>query len=198
MVKARPDLFAAYVGTGQVVNLTDGEALAYANVLEKARQRRDTRALEELAAIGPPPYSSMQELGVQRKWATMYELGQPIEAALFLPQLLAARVTLADVYDLARGSLASTNHFAGADMNGPMAAVDLHQLGPEFAVPMFVVQGLEDDFTPAALSREYIDYVIAPEKAFIPIERAGHMAVTEHGDEFLTIMRSRVRPLATL
>ena len=35
-------------------------------------------------------------------------------------------------------------------MTGPMTELDLRRLGPDFAVPMFVVQGLDDDFTPAA------------------------------------------------
>jgi len=196
MVKMRPDLFAAYVGTGQVVNMQEGEALAYANVLEKARQRQDTRALEDLAAIGPPPYDSLAELEVQREWASMYELDRSLVAGLILPQLVAPRITLADLYDLAGGSLASGDHFAGQDLRGPMSELNLRKLGPDFAIPMFVVQGLEDDFTPAALGRDYVDYITAPEKAFIPIEGAGHMAVTEHGDEFLAVMRERVRPLA--
>jgi pimeloyl-ACP methyl ester carboxylesterase len=62
MIKARPELFAAYVGTGQVVNTQEGEALAYANVLAKARQRRDGAAIEELERIGPPPYASIAEI----------------------------------------------------------------------------------------------------------------------------------------
>jgi pimeloyl-ACP methyl ester carboxylesterase len=196
MVKMRPDLFAAYVGTGQVVNMQEGEALAYANVLEKARQRQDAQALEDLAAIGPPPYDSIAELEAQRGWAAMYELDRSLVAGLILPQLVAPRITLADMYDLARGSLASTAHFAGPDLRGPMSELDLHKLGPEFAIPMFVVQGLEDDFTPAALGRDYVDYIRAPQQAFIPIEGAGHMAITEYSDEFLAIMRERIRPLA--
>ena len=59
MVKARPDLFAAYVGTGQVVAMQEGEAVAYASVLAKARQRDDGAALAELEAIGAPPYDAL-------------------------------------------------------------------------------------------------------------------------------------------
>jgi pimeloyl-ACP methyl ester carboxylesterase len=196
MVKARPELFAAFVGTGQVVNMQEGEALAYANVLEKARRRQDTAALRDLEAIGPPPYESLAELGVQRQWASFYELDQSLEIAFLLPQLTAPRTTLSDLYDLARGSLASTNHFAGQDMRGPMTRMDLRQLGPDFAIPMFVVQGLADDFTPAELSRAYVDYITAPEKAFIALEDAGHMALMQKDDEFLQIIRDRIRPLA--
>ena len=196
MVKARPDLFAAYVGTGQVVAMQEGEALAYANVLAKARERADADAITELEAIGPPPYGALTEISVQRKWATRYEMGLPLEAAFVLPQLAAPRTTFADIYDLALATSAAGTHFVGPTMTGPMTQIDLRRLGTEFSVPMFLVQGLEDDFTPAELSRAWLDTVTAPQKAFLPIEHAGHFALTEHGDEFVRALRESVRPLA--
>jgi pimeloyl-ACP methyl ester carboxylesterase len=197
MVKARPDLFAAYVGTGQVVAMQEGEARAYDNVLAKARQRGDAAALAELDAIGAPPYDALTDLETQRKWAALYELDRSLVAAVVLPQLFAPRTTLADLYDLARGTIASTTHFVGPDMTGPLTEIDLRRLGPDFSLPMFVVQGAEDDFTPAALSRAWVDAISAPRKEFVAIEAAGHFALTEHGREFLAVLRERVRPLAT-
>jgi pimeloyl-ACP methyl ester carboxylesterase len=41
MTHAYPSLFHAYVGTAQVVNKTDGEGIAYAQMLAKARQRNN-------------------------------------------------------------------------------------------------------------------------------------------------------------
>jgi len=196
MVKARPDLFAAYVGTGQAVAVQEGEAIAYANVLAKARQRGDSVAIAELEAIGAPPYAALEEIGTQRKWAALYELGRSLEAAILAPQLVAPRTTLADLYDLAGGTLASTTHFLGSDMTGPMSETDVRRLGLDFAVPIFVVQGVGDDFTPAELSRRWVDAITAPQKAFVPIDNAGHFALTERGNEFLRILRERVRPLA--
>lgn len=196
MVKARPDLFAAYVGTGQVVAMQEGEQVAYANVLAKARQRSDGDAVAELEAIGPPPYDALTEIATQRKWATLYELGLPLEPAFVLPQLFAPRTTLTDIYDLALATAAAGTHFVGPTMEGPMTQIDLRRLGLDYAVPVFVVQGVDDDFTPAALSRAWVDSISAPQKAFVPIESAGHFALTEHGDEFLRILREHVRPLA--
>jgi pimeloyl-ACP methyl ester carboxylesterase len=196
MANARPDLFAAYVGTGQVVAMQEGEKAAYANVLAKARQRADGGAIAELEAIGPPPYGGPAEIEIQRKWATLYELGRPLVPAFVLPQLLAPRTTLADIYDLARATLASTTHFAGPTMTGPMTEVDLRRLGLDFAVPIFVVQGDGDDFTPGELSRAWLDSLSAPQKAFVPIENAGHFALTQRSDEFLRNLRKHVRPLA--
>ena len=111
MIKARPDLFAAYVGTGQVVNMQEGEALAYSRVLEKARTRGDTDAVAELEQIGPPPYDALRELGVQRKWATAYEGYSSNVALLLADWLLAPRASLTDIYDFVTGLTQSQNHF---------------------------------------------------------------------------------------
>ena len=196
MIKTRPELFAAYVGTGQVVAMQEGEAVAYANVLAKARQRGDAAALADLEAIGAPPYGALTDVDTQRKWAALYELDRSLIAAILRPQLLAPRTTIADLYDLAGGTFASGAHFVGSDMTGPLAEIDLRKLGLDFAVPIFVVQGTADDFTPAELSRAWLDALSAPQKAFVPIENAGHFALTQHGDEFLRILREQVRPLA--
>jgi pimeloyl-ACP methyl ester carboxylesterase len=102
-------------------------------------------------------------------------------------------MTLADRYYSDAGARASIAHFFGPA--GPMTTMDLRRLGPDFAVPIFVVQGTEDDYTPAELSRAFVDQISAPNKAFIPLEGAGHFALTEHSDEFLRILVERVRPL---
>jgi pimeloyl-ACP methyl ester carboxylesterase len=191
MIKTRPDLFSAYVGTGQVVNMKEGEALAYTRVLAKARMRGDADAVAELEQVGPPPYAALQELGVQRKWAAVYE-GYASNATLLFDALLAPRTSLADTYDFVSGLIQSQNHFFGPSMNGPFIDADLERLGLEFAVPIFVVQGTEDDYTPAAVSRAYVDGLSAPDKEFIPIDGAGHFAIVSRGDEFLAAMKTRL------
>jgi len=196
MAKARPELFAAYVGTGQVVAMEEGEKLAYANVLARARERDAGAANSELVALGPPPYAGLEEIATQRKWATQFETGRSLEAAFVLPQLFAPRTQLADIYDLATATAASGQHFVGADMRGPMTQIDLRKLGDDFALPVFVIQGTADDFTPAELSRAWLDSLSAPQKMFVPIENAGHFALTSHGEEFLRDLREHVRPLA--
>src|SRR5262245_39499123 len=70
-VQRRPELFAAYVGLGQVVNGRRNEELSYRFVLDEARRRGDTAALAELEAIHPP-YAAFDDLRVQRRWLGEY------------------------------------------------------------------------------------------------------------------------------
>jgi pimeloyl-ACP methyl ester carboxylesterase len=194
MVKSRPDLFAAFFGTGQVVNMREGEAVAYARVLAKARQRGDSDVIADLERIGSPPYDSLAEIGTHRKWAATYE-AYASNLELFVAEFLAPRASLRDTSDLVRGLVRSQEHFFGASMDGPFLDTDLRQLGPRFEVPMFVVQGTEDDYTPPELSRSYVAWIDAPVKEFVGLDGAGHFALVSRAAEFLAVMRERLRRL---
>jgi pimeloyl-ACP methyl ester carboxylesterase len=194
MVRKRPDLFAAYVGTGQIVNEQAGEAISYSRVLERAYAARDEQAVRELEA-GPPPYSRQAELGTQRKWSSIYAgdstpIVEIVRLAVFAP-----RYSLGDIWGYLTGVVASQNHFIGVNMEGEFTKVDLMAGNIVFAVPIFIIQGTEDVWTPADLSRVFVARLTAPEKAFIPIEGAGHAALVRNASAFLKAMNSRVRPI---
>src|SRR5436190_9824823 len=76
MIKARPDLFSAYVGTGQVVSPGKADAVVYAQLLQEARAKSDQQAIAALSALGPPPYDSASKSDVFAKWSAIYEPGE--------------------------------------------------------------------------------------------------------------------------
>jgi pimeloyl-ACP methyl ester carboxylesterase len=194
MARKRPDLFAAYVGTGQIVNEQAGEAVSYAAVLAKAHARGDRRAIGELEA-GPPPYTKQADLGTQRKWSSIYAGDSTPIVEITRFALLAPRYSLGDAWGYVSGVVASQNHFLGIDMEGEFMKVDLMTGNMVFALPMFVIQGTADVWTPPELSREFVARLTAPKKAFIPIEGAGHSALVRNAGAFLKAMNSRVRPI---
>jgi hypothetical protein len=55
MVKARPDLFSAFVGTGQVADENRNYIVAYQGLLAKAAALGEQGAIRELREVGPPP-----------------------------------------------------------------------------------------------------------------------------------------------
>jgi pimeloyl-ACP methyl ester carboxylesterase len=66
MVQTRPDLFYAYVGTGQVADETKNYSVAYAALLEKVQATGNQQAVVELRRIGPPPSANGEGYGIQR------------------------------------------------------------------------------------------------------------------------------------
>ena len=73
MAKARPELFHAFVGTGQVADPTRNYVVAYAALVEKASREGNSRALQELKEVGPPPYKDGKGFAIQRKWSNLFE-----------------------------------------------------------------------------------------------------------------------------
>src|SRR6202142_1616804 len=73
MARAKPDLFYAYVGTGQVGDETKNYFVAYDALLKKAQAVGNQQAFDELSRVGPPPYASGEGYAVQRKWANAFE-----------------------------------------------------------------------------------------------------------------------------
>jgi len=196
MSKARPDLFYAYVGTGQMVSERDGEPIVYRQVLDEARARNDQAAIAELEKIGPPPYDSQAKLGVQRKWSQAYEPGGQSGWDILEMALFESDATLHDLRDYARGIVDSQNHFFGTDMSGPLSSVDLRTLGKDFAVPTFVFQGADDDIAPVSLAKAYVGEITSPQKKFVAIAGAGHTAMYTKSDDFLRLLVEFIRPLA--
>lgn len=191
MVKARPELFYAFVGTGQVAaEFARSSAVAYTALVERASREGNSQALAELKEVGPPPYKDGKGFGVIHKWANLFEGADVFLASALGFALYAPGYTIADINDW----------FDGQDVSGERLGphfdeLDRKLLGGELAIPVFVIQGADDYTTPVSLAKSYVDALHAPRKAFTTIEGAGHFAVFTKQDEFLKEFRMRVLPL---
>jgi pimeloyl-ACP methyl ester carboxylesterase len=185
MVKAKPELFYAFVGTGQVADSTRTYAVAYDELLKKA----DARAIRELREVGPPPYADGRGYGVQRKWSNLFEGADSFIYSMLGLAMSAPGYTLRDVSDWFDGQGVSAERLVPET-----SALDAKALGGDFAVPVFVIQGAEDFTTPTSLANAFVNSIRAPVKAFVPIE-GGHFAVFMKPGAFLDQLVSRVLPL---
>jgi pimeloyl-ACP methyl ester carboxylesterase len=190
MAKARPQLFYAFVGTGQVADPLRNYAVAYAALVERASRESNSRALQELNEVGPPPYKDGKGFGVQRKWANLFEGADVFIKSTVGFALTAPGYSVADINDWLEGQVLSGEHLVPKT-----SLLDPKLLGGEFALPVFVIQGAEDFTTPTSLAKAYLNSLQAPRKAFATIEGAGHFAVFTKQDVFLKELRARVLPL---
>jgi pimeloyl-ACP methyl ester carboxylesterase len=191
MVRERPDLFAAYVGTSLFVNRAESLTAAYDAMLARARGDGNQTAVEELVAIGRPPHTTPQQARTQSKWAALLAgLPPPGDAAMNrIAQLLVApRYSLGDVVSYLQGALVSDEHI-------DLGAVDLRTRGRVFALPMFVIQAEDDYLTPIGVARAYLESVEAPHTQLLTL-RGGHNALLDNRDGFLSLLNEHVRPRA--
>jgi len=58
-------------------------------------------------------------------------------------------------------------------------SLDLKATHTEFAVPVFILVGANDQNTPTSLAREYFQRLRAPRKELVIVDGAGHMVFFE-------------------
>lgn len=192
MAKARPDLFHAFVGTGQVVDFQQANRVAYDLALQTARRAGDAKGIAELKAVGPPPYADGKGWQSLYKWRRVCEgaetdrfLGGVLGFALAAPGY-----STRDVNDWMDGQV------LGGQLFDQGNRLDPKRLSGTFAIPMFVFQGENDCSSPTALAKNFVDSIRAPRKELVLIKGSGHFSVFMKSEVFLQELVSRVRPLA--
>jgi pimeloyl-ACP methyl ester carboxylesterase len=196
MAQKRPDLFAAYVGTGQLTSVAADNTWAYERAMSRARETGDAEAIAELERLGPWPYDTYEDframLTIQRRLdgepSRRFLLAVPLIHAFFN-----ADYTFADAFSYRRAASASLEHFFGSKMDGPEIGVDLPSTATKFDLPIVFIQGENDWNTPAVLAKAYFEKISAPHKAYIALD-AGHSAPISARDEFIAALDTHVRP----
>jgi pimeloyl-ACP methyl ester carboxylesterase len=176
-VQQRPDLFAAYVGVGQLVNLRRNEEISYRWVLDEAERRRDTEALAELRRIGAPPYASQDDLGVQRSYLMRWggSIHDFAHARAALPAFLFGReYTLATRLRFMRCFRLSIDRIWDSIQD-----VDLAIEARRLEVPVFLLIGRADYNTPFELAAAWAERLSAPRVEVIWFDGVGHVLPIE-------------------
>lgn len=194
MVQRRPELFAAYVGTGQVASWRASVQMQFDHLLQKARRDNDRDTVRELEAIGEPdPSNATQYFAFTRG-----RLGAAMPAAdhEWLKGLRAMTpaslgVDAREFQDLVEGMEISARSVLPDQM-----ATDLPATATDIGTAFLVIQGRDDITTPTAAAVEYFGKVQAPHKQLVLIDGAGHFAFMTHPAEFLATLESKVRPVA--
>jgi pimeloyl-ACP methyl ester carboxylesterase len=189
MLKRRPDLFSAFVGTGQLVNMRRNEECNYRRQLQQAERRGNQDALQALRTIGPPPYSDFSSLLTLREWTDRLTEGDgdPLQPR---PTPIAVDFTAEEIRAMQQGAA-----YSRKELLEELNAIDLPSLGPAFVVPVFFFEGTHDQQTPIELAVEYFSNISAPTKGFVSFEGCHHFVVMNRPDLFLRELLAHVRPL---
>ncbi len=189
MARRRPDLFFAFVGTGQSVDMRRAEVLTYELLLQQVRAAHDEKALAQLVAVGPPPYADPSRQAREQRIEGDYP-GEP-EASMGRDFAYAPGYSLRESFELVVGATQHRAKLLAEDMN-----YNAESRGTHFEVPVFFFQGSADMAAPLQLAAEYMNTISAPCKALVVIPGGGHNAFILHSRRFLDELNTRVRPLA--
>ncbi len=190
-VERYPELFYAYVGTGQLVNTARADAISYDFTLNEAKLTENREAIRELTEMGPPPWD-YDRMNKQRKWlrrfgGTIYEDTE--SANSFLSEFM-GKMLLSPEYSLMEIVENSMDpNFAVRNLWDDIASIDLFEQVPRVEIPVYFIAGRHDFNTPSDLVKEYYEQLDAPAgKHFIWFENAAHMPEFEDPGRYYTIM----------
>lgn len=193
MVQQAPQLFAAYVGTGQMADFHADALIQYRRILAKARENHDAAELKALLALGSPDPANQQQYAAYRK---------------YLPTVLAPTDLVYLKEERARAAALVAAHpkegadvAAGAKFSRPLlwpyvVKADLPRTAGTLDAPYFLIQGENDVMAATPQAVHYFQIVKAPYKSLSVIPNAGHFALITAPHAFLDVLIKKVRPVA--
>lgn len=196
MAKLRPALFAAYVGSGQLVHHQENNAGSYKATLARARAAGDATTVAALEALGAPPWKNPRAPGILRRATRAYEARASDPAPASWWERAPRYAGKQDLEDYTNGEDFSWLQYVGMTGRGMSSTLDLYGLGPAFGMPVFMVQGAADLVTVPDVARTYFNFIQAPRKQFFLLPRVGHDQNPAMIAAQLGILRDKARPLA--
>src|SRR5947207_3024416 len=186
MAQRRPDLFYAYVGTGQASSWADTVQFQFDFLKARYKEKGDVAGLTALAKIGKPdPKNVHQYFGFSRAIRRNMNPSDTMWFANMSQFMKTNGETDETLQSISDGMEAS-----GSALIGTSVATDLPTTATNFKIPYYVIQGRHDLFAPTPLAKAYFDKVSAPKKQFVVIEDAGHFALSTHQTDVIAALKA--------
>jgi proline iminopeptidase len=188
-----PELFHAYVGSGQMASQLAADLVLYEQILDYAAETGDTGLAEQMRGYGPPPYDTVYAYGLV---LMHYEELAPYPKTEYFETEGPPGMDGAGASEY--GPLDKVNKLkAIADMASVMypqlQEVDFRTQVPRLDVPVYLVQGAHELPARAEATREWFDQLDAPAKEWITFEDSGHVPQFEEFPRFREVLAEIVR-----
>lgn len=197
-IKKRPDLYHAYIGSGQMVNIKETDRRIYYDLLDYANRTGDKELAAKMLAYGEPPYDDLMAYPYvaanYEKTAGPYtkpeSYTQRKDASGIGPlNNLAGEYTLIEKVNTVRGLIDMYSI-----MYPQVQDIDLRKDANKLDVPVYVLDAKYEIPGRRDLALEWYEQLDAPKKQMFVIDHAGHAAAFEGFEEFTRIMNEVVVP----
>jgi pimeloyl-ACP methyl ester carboxylesterase len=187
--QARPDLFRAYVGTAQMVDVLETDQVIYEMVLEHSRQAGDTKFVQTLEAQGEPPYLGKNPIQL---YATLFGREYAVYEAPNIKDPEYRRdgdILMLMLKQPEYGWLDRVYYLLGL-MNTfnavypQLQEMDFRLDAPRLDLPVYLMLGRHDMNNPYQIPEEYFNLLEAPSKQLVFFEDSGHGMIWEEADKF--------------
>lgn len=198
-VQARPDLFAAYIGSGQMVSQRVTDQIIWRDLLAHADRVGDGELYNQVLTFGEPPYRDTP-------WANAVVMGHyPMLETPYRPP--AAYVARGEASGIGPFGLFAREYSLVENANLVRGLVDVFSLMypqlqdidfrtdvPELEVPVYVLDGVHELRARRDLALQWFERLSAPHKELITFQDAGHAVAFEQADALLRLMNEEIVP----
>lgn len=195
----QPDLFHAYVGTAQMVDVLETDRMIYDMVMDYSIKTGDHAFVQTLEKQGPPPYLGKSPI---QPYSTLFGREYAIfevpnikneeyrrDGDVMLLMLKQPEYGWMDRFYYLMGLMNTYNV-----VYPQLQDMDLRVDGILFEIPVYIVLGGNDMNNPPEIPAEYYELIQAPHKQLIIFEKAGHGMIWEEAQRFHELMINQVLP----
>lgn len=180
-VSSNPELFHAFIGVGQAVNIPEAQIVAYEQLLEQARASNNGQATDELTAIGTPPWSDQQANITYATWVNSF--GGVMQGVT--GEELDKTVASSPYYTAEdREKWQQGQGFSAQAMIAELMQVNLMDEVKTLNVPVYIFSGKHDLNSPIPLAQRWLDGLESPHKELVVFENSAHFLMWEENEKF--------------
>ena len=198
-VQQRPDLFHAYIGSGQMVSQRETDRIIWRDLLAYADARGDGELYDQMITYGEPPYRDTP-------WANAFVMGYyDALAGDYTPPaayvargeasgagpfgILGSEYTFVEKANVLRGLI---DMFSV--MYPQLQGIDFRTDAQQLDVPVYLLDGEHELAARREPAREWFDQLQAPHKELITLPDAGHSVGFEQADALHQLLVDEVLP----
>jgi proline iminopeptidase len=198
-VQRQPELFHAYIGSGQMVSQRETDRLIWRDLLAYAQRTESWSLYDQVLTMGEPPYRDLP-------WANSFVMGyydalttpyvppaayiQRGEASGLDPfGMLGSEYGLVDKANVLRGLVDMFSI-----MYPQLQGIDLRRDVARLEVPVYILDGANELRGRRDLALEWFEQLTAPTKRLVTYANAGHAVAFEQVDAFHQLMLDEIVP----
>ncbi len=186
LARDAPELFHAYVGSGQMVNTTENDVMGYTFALRYLGEQGDADGIERLRRVGPPPYHDPPILltyaaymNVLNRYMARHAPREGTSPDILIDALCAPEYGFLDKVNWLRGLVEVF------DVVYPqLADLDLTTQAAHLEIPVHFFLGRYDVNAMTSLVERYAATLDAPYKEIVWFEKSGHTPLYEEAEKW--------------
>lgn len=194
-----PELFHAFIGSGQMVDVRETDRRIYQDVLDLAEREHTPDLAAKMRSYGQPPYADLPYANVfaMGQYDALYQPYTPSAAYRELGAtsgigpygVFASEYSFIEKFNVLRGLMDTFTV-----MYPQIQDIDFRTDVKALEVPVYLLDGTSELSARRDLTLEWFAGLQAPIKRLIPVENAAHSVAFEQFEQFGVLMRGTVLP----